>query len=308
MATWIVNDRKTCIEGTRTLWHLLEECLPDARFIGGHYSSLAQQVSEMPGAPDLVVRPASYFPPIVKDCPTITFVQEIHPPGFTRDMVLNVCRGSDLLVFNTEYTRSHYPELADMPYRTIPIGIDAGRFKPGEGCAELLPDSIAWVGAPHPIKGWRTIVEIVEAMTLQPFVIVTKTPIWEIPKNVSLFESVPHEDLPKILNSCRMILCTSHLETQHLAGIEAGMCGLPIIATKTGIYADLPSGPWGTCISWDANVEDWIAKIRACPPKGPQVRQFWLDAGLDERTCATRWFDAVEEVMAGARSRNATVV
>jgi glycosyltransferase involved in cell wall biosynthesis len=57
-----------------------------------------------------------------------------------------------------------------------------------------------------------------------------------------------------------MLVCTSRIETLHLAGVEAAACNLPLVTSNVGIYYDLPNGKWGRNTR-SLDVEDFINEI-----------------------------------------------
>jgi glycosyltransferase involved in cell wall biosynthesis len=186
----------------------------------------------------------------------------------------------------------------------IPIGVDSELFRlPTKARDE---NTICWIGAPYHIKGWDTFLSIVADMPDTPFVVVTKVKIVRPSQNVVVYELVEHKDLPAIMGFCTKLLCTSRLETQHLAGIEAGLCGVPVVSSRVGIYADLADGAWGRCLSVDAGVDEWVDALQQPMECGSVVRQFWLDAGLSESKCVEKWSSAIKEVMDRGGSRHAT--
>jgi glycosyltransferase involved in cell wall biosynthesis len=50
------------------------------------------------------------------------------------------------------------------------------------------------------------------------------------------YERLSHAELLTVIGACRVGLCTSRTESQHLAGIEMGACGLPMVAPRVGVY------------------------------------------------------------------------
>lgn len=285
MVVWVVNDRLTAIPGTRTMWHELLDLVPGSVFVAVDYGNPRLPMSQ----PDLVIRPASYFGPLPVTCPQVVFFQEIHEPRTaTRSVAVAAASNANLIVWNSSYTKSHYPELAHKESLVVPIGTDAAKFQLGKdhGAAVL------WVGAPSYIKGWPLFLELASRMDAQ-FCVVSKQPVHEAWEKFVVHTSVRQETLAALMGRCRLALCTSEVETQHLAGIEAGLCGVPIVTRRLGAYADLQDGPWGSIVERPYDVDEWLAKIDKAPPPGPQVRQHWLDAGYDLETWKRKWTEIV---------------
>ena len=73
MTTWLVNDFLTCIPGTRTFWHDLMDEFGLVDKTGTRFDQLAPAIEgaiDAAGAPDLIIRNASYFRPIRRNVQT----------------------------------------------------------------------------------------------------------------------------------------------------------------------------------------------------------------------------------------------
>ena len=304
-ATWIVNDLLTCIPGTRTLWSDLCDWL-DAEWVGGNYDSLARDVEARAAdqKPGLIVRNGTYFGPIdLPSVPTISLIQDIMPgQSYQRGEQVRVARLSTLTVFNSEYTRSKYPELSDLPYRIIPLPVDFDLFRPMP--ARPVAD-ICWIGAPTRIKGWDTLGDIIRAMPTVTFALILKEhSTGRTPDNVQVFTRVPHTELVNLINGCSVGLCTSREETQHLAGIEMAGCGLPIVAPNVGAYYNKRVSFNGWRLNEvDVSAINWMMET-GCPPSGTNniVRESVMAAGFTRQACEKAWKEAVEWAIASQRN------
>jgi glycosyltransferase involved in cell wall biosynthesis len=311
----LVNDQLTAIPGTRTFWHDLQEWF-DMEFMGGDYSSLAAKFS--PGLKaDLIIRNATWFGPLAPSVsiPTISLLQDIFEGGPQREMQKSVLKYSRLVVFNSEFTRSKYKfdpaEISESitDVRVIPLPIDFSVFEPvssmGLQQSLSLPDNcICWVGASQAagqVKGFDIFMSIVRQNPDLSFVAVFKDVMPEYaPPNVRMYVRLQSDELAKVMGACRIGLCTSRMESQHLAGIEMGACGLSMVAPAVGLYwkrSDMPG-----VIVEEPTVENFSSAIRAAltRPGDPQeVRGYWETTGNSAFTrdgCRAAWARLIEEV------------
>jgi len=259
MRRLLVNDALTQIPGTRTFWNDLEDWF-GMEFVGGDYATLAEKADEEcdPDEYDgemisLIIRNATWFPPIPrsKRIPTISLLQDIFAEGPQREMQEMVINSSLAVAFNSEFTKSHYTkdwtdalkEQARAPI--IPLPVNFSIFEPQNpmGCQQALglPDGcVCWIGACREaghIKGFDIFLAIVRANPDIPFVGMFKDQQPDYaPPNLRMFTRLTHQDLVKVIGACRVGLCTSRMESQHLAGIEMGACGLPLVVPSVGTY------------------------------------------------------------------------
>ena len=278
MIGWMVNDKRTCIPGTRTLWHDLLDAIPGLYDMTGVAFDVLPKAVEMTAAaycPDYVIRNASYFRRLDLDCPTICFVQDVLT-GALADMQREVIEASDVAVYNSEFTR----EKCGGEGPVIPIGTDFNLFSPGEFRAENGP--ILFVGSTDPVKGWGEFQRVVEATNYE-FVAVLKHGEWRHPR-VRCTGPLSQTVLRDVMRGCSVLLCTSLVETQHLAGIEAGAVGLPLVVPPIGIYAELDAGSFGRVVT-DGEFAAVLREVdRTISP-----RAYFQDCGLDRKTCMNRW-------------------
>lgn len=329
MRRLLVNDQLTGIPGTRTFWNDLQDWF-GMEFVGGDYAGLAgaayryavYKVSN--DAVGLVIRNASYFQPINADIPTISLLQDIFESGPQRKMQEAVIKSSTATVFNSEFTRLKYHEAGksgtpgeslivyqEHSRRTIPLPVDFSLFEPGNTMglqqAMSLPDGcVCWVGASQgaagEIKGFDIFRAIVRANPDLNFVAVFKDAAPEVmPPNVRCYVRLSQEDLAGVIGACRVGLCTSRTESQHLAGIEMGACGLPMVAPPVGCYwkrEDLPG-----LLVHQPTPEAFTAAVRAmlASPHDPDgVRQHWFRE-FNRNTVRSAWAALIEEVEHGDR-------
>jgi glycosyltransferase involved in cell wall biosynthesis len=267
---YLVNDRLTCLPGTHTFWHDLRDWF-GLQFVGGDYEKLAVEASAaIPADATLVVRNATYFGVLETDAPTISLVQDITDSDEQREVI----QSSNAAVFNSEYTKSKFNIserlLKEGRLPVIPLPVDFSLFGPGDP-AKLqqklgLPDGmVCWVGACEGaagnVKGWETFRQVVRLNPDISFAAVFKDRIPDqFPPNLRCYERLSHDHLIDVMGACRVGLCTSKVETQHLAGIEMGACGLPMVAPEVGCYygrEDLP----GMLVA-EPSVDNYTTAIR----------------------------------------------
>lgn len=355
MKRLLVNDVLTCIPGTRTFWHDLEEWF-GMDFVGANYDGLPGIVEyhlreKCPDGASLIIRNASYFGPLKSsqswggdscpDCdgpmrrcgkhgdageppmeyhsgiPTISLLQDIMEKDPQRKMQEEVINSSYAVVFNSEFTASKYlPETSKHPFSppfTIPLPVDFDLFQPGNPMGlqqELsLPDNcVLWVGASEgaagQVKGVDILLNIARMNPDLHFVAVFKDKWLDYcPPNMRMFTRQSHAELVKIIGACRVGLCTSRTESQHLAGIEMGACGVPIVAPPVGIYwkrEDLMPGS----IVKDATPAFYATMIRAMltNPGDPQaIRSYWQKE-FSKPVIRAKWEELIREVECSGQS------
>jgi len=308
MTRLLVNDCLTTIPGTRTFWHDLQEWF-GMQFVGGDYSELATIADAKARAASLIVRNASWFDviPASVGLPTISLLQDIFDPGPQREMQERVIAASHLTVFNSQFTASKYQSDPSKHIgRIIPLPVDFSLFEPGNAMglqqALLLPDNcICWIGASQgaagQIKGYDALLRIVRHNPDMSFVTVFKDAVPEYaPPNMRMYSRLPHDELVKIIGACRVGLCTSQSETQHLAGIEMGACGLPLVVPPVGTYwarDDMPGAVVG-----ETETEAYTAALRATlkHPGDPQkTREYW-QREFSTKVVLEQWAGLIKEV------------
>jgi len=253
------------------------------------YSILADIVELLP-RPDYIIRNATYFRRLNINVPTISLLQDANKTSEQID----VCCHSDIVVFNSPYTLSLYDAHPFTRTELIPLGVDSDFFKPKfDTYPRVLPNSILFVGASNNFpKGFDIVLDLI-LNTDYNFCLVMKDDFRISHERVTVFNKVEHDELKRIYNSCSMLLCTSRIETQHLAGIEAGLCNLPIVTSNVGIYYNKPNGEWGINVK-DNNFKAGIDFVMRDNRFNP--RKYWLEQGIDKKTCKEKWIHLIEEI------------
>jgi len=115
------------------------------------------------------------------------------------------------------------------------------------------------------------------------------------PPNMRMYTRVTHEELVKIIGACRVGLCTSRTESQHLAGIEMGACGLPMVAPPVGVYWERkhPS----VYLVDNPTVQNYTAQIRKAiqADLGGIIDLYWK-AEFSKEVIRKQWESLIAEV------------
>ena len=300
--SWLVNDTLTCIPGTKTLWHDLLEWIPDLEDpVNGYipfnilpYVINNKATKEKP--PDIVIRNCTFFPRLAFKAKTISILQDIYD-GNIREQQLDVALNSELVIFNSEFTKSFYPEITTN-FEIIPLGIDFTFFNIDKNYSEelgILPNSILFIGASNSYpKGFDLLTEIINK-TNYNFCLIMKDDYKINHPRIKVFNRVNAVTVKKIINSCKLCLCTSKVETQHLAGLEAAACNLPLLTTNVGAYYNRPDGDWGkVCHSLDHFLENIRYTLNNLEKFSS--REYFLNQGFDKKDCMAKWKKLCEEI------------
>lgn len=296
---WLVNDNLTCIPGTKTLWHDLLEWIPDLEDMTGFpFPVLADEIEQRAVSrqtPDFIIRNATYFRKMNLSCKMISLLQDIVDNSMQRE----VLDTSDRIVVNSEYTLSRYPYLInDRRVTIIPLGIDFNLFHPIEDKEALRSkwgirgDSVLFIGAVSDVKGWPDLVRIIERDSQLNYVLVLKdeNPVHISTNNYQIFRRLNHKDLVEVINACNVGICTSITETQHLAGIEMGACGLPIVTTNVGSYYNREAGDWGCVYKDPLSAIYHMLSLEL----NNEPREYWLQKGFDKERCKNGWLEVCQ--------------
>lgn len=298
---WLVNDTLTCIPGTKTFWHNLLEWIPGLVDQTGGYT----QFSEIPkvierkaredGPPDYIIRNGTFFRKMNINTKTISLLQDCYTGNQQQIYVANT---SDVVVFNSPFTKTFFDGRITTKMVTIPLGVNSDFFDVGTDHSKelgILQNSILFVGAnnAHP-KGFDLMMNIINN-TNHNFCLVMKDNFSINHPRVKVFNKITQEQIKKVYNSCKLILCTSRIETQHLVGIEAGFCGLPIITTNVGVYYGLENGEWGrranTLEEFKNEIEYVLNNYNKFDP-----RNYFLNNGYDTNSCKNKWINLINEI------------
>lgn len=300
---WLVNDTLTCIPGTITFWHNLLDWLPElVDKTNGYtnYINLANVIEEelLLKKPDYIIRNGTYFRRLNTYIPTISLIQDVRSNDNEQIDVIN---NSKIVVFNSEYVYEKYkPEIynKEVSVKICPLGVDFNFFKPiKERHPDVLPNSIIFIGAANDYpKGFNIMLDIIIKMTDQNFCLIMKDNFSsdrlpeDVRRRVRIFNKVSREIVRLIINSCMIAICTSYEETQHLSGIEAAACNIPIVARAVGVYYDNREiENWGL-IADDTNFIEKINYVINNKEKF-SPRECFTKYNLDN--CKNKWIDII---------------
>lgn len=290
---WLVNDILTCIPGTKTLWHDLLSWFPNLQDKTNGYTPyhiLPNYIeNELRNyTPDYIIRNASYFRPLNTNIFTISFLQDI----LYNSQQIEVCEKSNITVYNSPYIAHELNILNNNKINSvyIPIGIDFSFFKSSKSYADelgILDNSILFIGANTEIKGFDKILYLINN-TEYNFTLVMKDDFIINHSRVKVFNKVNHDTLVKIINSCAFLICTSAVETQHLAGIEAAACNKPLLTTNVGAYYSLEEkGEWGMKITnLEENIKTMFLELDLF-----NSRSYFMSKGFDRESCKNNWIN-----------------
>lgn len=300
---WLVNDTLTCIPDTKTFWHdLLDNLsgLEDKTFGYTSFDILPQKIENLINTepiPDYIIRNASFFRPLNLSVYTISLLQDCYD-GYIRQLQMEVCNSSDIVVCNSCFIQERYTDITSKVC-TIPIGVDFdffysfGQVQKDKTRVELgiLPDSILFVGANNVFpKGFDKVLDLIDN-TSYNFCLVMKDDFFMEHPRVRCFNRVGHNILLKIYNSCKILICTSQIETLHLSGIEAAACGLPIIATNVGTYYNREHNKWGMVsdiVDFKETIKFIFENYNKYSP-----RDYFLEKGFAKQSCMNKWKEII---------------
>lgn len=298
MSIWIVNDYLTCIAGTETFWHLLLSIEGTVDKTGKSFRVLADSIENDPEFCDLIIRNASFFRRIRRDCKQIAFLQDI---AEDKERQINVCKNADCVVFNSHFTRSAYDDYLSMFERVevIPIGVNEGLFKPTAG-GSLFDNGFKtaiFVGDLNVTKGGELFRAIVRNNRHINFIYVSKMGCRINEPNVKNFPGGINEiGMARLYNFADFSIMCSPVETLHLASIEAALCGKPVIGTRTGWLADNFSDECGVIVD-RYTVEAFSAAIEEVSHEYFSPREHILSTPYVWANCKASWEALIDEVL-----------
>ncbi len=299
---WLVNDTLTCIPGTKTFWHNLLDWFPNVQDKTFGYtdfyqlpSKIEREVAEF-GAPDMIIRNASYFRRINSNIPTVSLLQDVLSD---KSMQIDVCNNSSHVICVSKSVADLYRPSINKEIKIIPIGTDFSIFNESL-CNpidfDILPNSILFIGdsTDYP-KGFSLLLDIVNKSNYN-FCFVMKDEWATDHPRIKVFNKINHSLLPKIINSCSLAICTSKEETLHLAGIECAACNLPLVVSNVGIYKHLNSGEWGIKVV-EYGVDSFLTAIKSTFDglDNFKSRDFFINQKLDLESCKNGWSKLLNE-------------
>ena len=305
MITWIVNDLLTCIPGTRTFWHLLLDIDGTIDKSGTPYSKLKDAIESDKEDCDLIIRNGTFFDWINRDCKTISFIQDC----YSNDMHQQACiRSSDLVVFNSNYTRNRYAVSSVVPLRehcVIPIGVDQDLFQPNgyHSIFDKRKKVGIFVGDYNTTKNTRMFESICKRRIDLDFIYVSKAGnSLNCPNVKNVRGGVDERGMVELYNNADFCIMCSEVETLHLTTIEAALCNIPVIGTKTGWFSSHYSPAVGELVNSHNNIEDYDSAITTLLNKAHQDFYTPRDYIIDHTpytwsNCKRAWEGVINELL-----------
>lgn len=297
---WLLNDCLTTIPGTRTFWHDLIDWIPNISDKTGGYTPFNKLARKTEfnywmsfKKPDLLIRNASFFRKLNMSTKTISLLQDVLENNCQQ---IDVCNNSNMVVFNSNYTYSIYKNKLLKDHMIIPLGINTDYFIPPsnkdllKSKLGLTEKTLLFIGASNTYpKGFNIVLDLI-SNTNYNFCLVMKDDFKIDHPRVKVFNKISHDLLLEIYQSCDLLICTSYQETQHLAGIEAASCGLPIVASNVGVYHNLFNSSFGE-VSKDFETSSFIQLIEKVllNPSDYNPRSFVLKSKLTKNDCKESW-------------------
>lgn len=300
MIGWLINDCLTTIPGTKTFWHNLLEWFPGLIDKTGGYTKfdyLADKIekdAERNGPPDYIIRNATYFRKLHIKTKQIALLQD-HFEIPKKLSQLGVCNGVDAVVFNSKFICNEYENFVHKPYHVIPLGTDFDFFCPSD--SRKIFDIIYIGDSKVNPKGFNIVERLIEK-TNYKFALVMKDDFNIEHKRVKVFNKIDHDALRYVLRRSKVLICTSKVETLHLAGIEAMACGVPVVAMPVGIYKEfIKVGSWGMRVDSESD-DDFIVALDYVMNNYSwfEPRQYAFDMKLDKFSCKLRWLNLIKEI------------
>ena len=311
---WLVNDCLTCIPNTKTFWHdLLEniEGLEDKIFGYTPFNKLSKKIERelfWHRKPDYIIRNATFFRPIKTKVPQICLLQDFYDEKKFLEEQLPVINSCNTVVINSPYiqeiVKPYLNKLSKTRIEMIPMGVDADFFDPcilekdEKIASEINKDSILFIGAATiwP-KGFDLLMHLVDN-TNYNFVFVMKDDFKISHPRIKVYNKIDQSKLKQIMINCRMAVCTSKLETFHLAGIESMLMNLPIATTNTGIYKEFEDNKdetWGVKFD-EKNIIERVDYLYNNAEKY-SPRKFILEKNLTKNSTMKKWKDLIIDVL-----------
>jgi glycosyltransferase involved in cell wall biosynthesis len=134
----------------------------------------------------------------------------------------------------------------------VPYGVDVDHFTPDGGHADRRrPQLVIAQGAMAPSSGFGTAVAALPGIPDAELVVVSESgkgthaaelrdyaDSLGVADRVRLVGPVPHADVPTLLRSADLMVCSSWESNFGMAAVEAMACGLAVVANRTGGLVD----------------------------------------------------------------------
>lgn len=301
----LVNN---CFQGNmkeKNMWNFMLERLPnitgiDSQVLGSE-DNFEEEVEKYIADHDLVspivLQNASFIDLVAKDKFNMVFLQDnlrkMGKVSYQQESNLNL---ADVHITNSINTAADYPEYY---FRVISLGVNAELFKSGDKLAMRQKLGIKtekvgiFVGDLTEVKGWNSIKKVIDDHREITWIIVSKDVEKYIADNVIMFNRIDQETLVTLHQASDFFILGSPVETQCLAAVEAGMCGLPIIMHNVGIFADFSEEEKLQCGIFGDDFEAALTEIfkRKFDP-----RKILLEKELDVEGMIKKWWNLIAEI------------
>jgi glycosyltransferase involved in cell wall biosynthesis len=294
MNTWIVNDKLTCIPGTKTFWHMLLEIEGTVDKTGRPFPTLAESIEGCTDPCDLIIRNGTFFRWMNKDCKTISLIQD----RYVNDAVQRDCmRMSDHTVFNTNYTRDKYLEdgVPIREYSVIPLGVNEELFKPIPKLFENKRKRGIFVGDYNSTKNTAEFHQICRSRDDLDFIYVSKLGnSINLPNVMNVRGGADEVRMAELYNMSDFCVMCSPTETLHLASIEAALCDVPVVGTRTGWL----SSNFGDSAGVIVDDRSWNLAINQVLGMDFEPRKHILErTPFTWKACRTSWQSLITQVL-----------
>ena len=291
----IVNDLLGGWMGERTFWNYMLDGFPEMIGLDHKAAGTGRELFEMTArkcirgmSPDtVIIQNATYLNKISDENFTIAFLQDnLRTMGMKSWLQDKVLTTSQIVVTNSRETAKSYAEFNPV---VIPIGIDTRIFHPLDKGAlrekyRIPPKAQVgiFVGDFTEIKGWAEIKRLIDSYPNVFFIIVSKREESYDTVNTKCFCKVSQSTLADLYNCADFFLLGSPVETQCLAALEAGFCGLPIVMKQTGIFMDFSANQRDMIGVFDNDLSEAFEKLLRDPNRfSPRLNLGVLGFGID---------------------------
>jgi glycosyltransferase involved in cell wall biosynthesis len=189
----------------------------------------------------------------------------------------------------------------------VPSGVDIEQFRPDGPVAEKNDrPRLLCVGRLVPRKGFDTVIRALTAVPDAELVIAGGPPPdqlggdpeaarlrrlaerFGVAERVRLVGAVPRPDMPALLRSADLVVCTPWYEPFGIVPLEAMACGVPVVASAVGGFLDtVVDGATGTLVP--ARRPDRLAAAVRKLLAEPFWREAYGTAGVDRARSRYSW-------------------
>lgn len=151
---------------------------------------------------------------------------------------------ADLVVANSQFSKDWIHKSYGLTAKVVYLGVDSELFIPGK---EKKKFDILFFGTPVFIEGYDLLLAA-QRLSHQQWVIKT------LKRDIE-GHGVSDQQLVKIINQSRIVVCLARNEPFGLTVLEAASCGVPVIAINEGGYREsIVHGKTGLLIARDSKV------------------------------------------------------